>query len=485
MEQLKKALDYFIDYEWVHRLENITLNGKRYINITWEESKNVSLLRKRLNHSKLETVKRVIENICFVDYPRKKEVIKELERLYAVTDMNNVHIEQILFQEDYQYRDNYLKDVRIIQNILQDNQIRVLYPVLANGKNKIPFVCFEMELLKDSFRVEKYHLQIEALRVMIAAILGCEIPEVEIVVKDFREFYQSLTALKSRDFFDIIHLIDEELKGKFFEYGFESIWTYKEFNHWAVTEEIVLTMETFEDMLFPLFLDEIKAVRRQCEVKTPAILKKYLFGNSQSQSSECVKPVFWDGSYTAEYAINEKQMRVVSAYQNTQLLSVNGPPGTGKTTVLKEIIANNIVKKTKDLLGAWDTPWRSIGSGKQQVYISPFHGTCNYSMVVTSTNNKAVDNIGIDLLKEVDYFSEIASEHGYKGILCARLGKIKNLDRFRDEALNPLIEFLGEAVYDEKEAKKCIAEFRKIEMELGRYEDINCTYLQKRDQVCK
>lgn len=486
MQQLKKVLDYFIEYEWEHRLANITLNKNNHINITREEAQNILSLQKRLINRKFDRIKNIVENINFVDLQKKEQVVKELEQLYKVEKIQDLNIEEILLQEYYKYSDNYSKDIKKVKEILQDNQVMVLFPILANGENKVPLICFEMQLIENSFQIQKYHLQIEALRIIIAAILGCEIPEVDIVMEDFQGFSRSLTALQSNDFFEIVNLVNEELKGKFLEYEFESIWTYKNYNRWAITEEIVLTMETFGDMIFPPFQDEISAVRCQCEEKAPVILEKYLFGNNERKSTEDINITFWDGSYTDKFGINEKQAKVVSAYQNTQLLAVNGPPGTGKTTVLKEIIADNIVKKTKRLLEIWNDPWQLIGVNNQQVYISPLNGECEYSMLIASTNNKAVDNIGVELLNELEYFSEVIneSEKEYKGILCAKLGNVYNMDEFRSLILIPLINYLGTVSYDEEEAIDYVTKFRTIEEELHRYNDANSKYLYQREQVC-
>lgn len=488
MEELKKALDYFIEYEWEGRLQNLTLNEKKHINITKEDAKNKTFLQDCLLKKKKEQLKNIINKINFNMPERKKQVLEKIDTMVVEKERCEWNIEDILFEEDYKYVENYPHDIIAIKRILQDEQMVILYPILASGKKKIPLACFEMEILDGNLKVRSYHLQIEALRNIIAAILGCEIPEVSIYMNDFAAFHQALTVLENPDFLQIVDMIDTELKAKFAEMNFESIWKYKNFNQWAITEELVLTMETFDDVMFQPFKEEIEEVRRLCEGREVPLLKKYLLGNNKRQSVKEIQVEFYDGSYSSEFSINEKQAKVISGYQNSQMLSVNGPPGTGKTTVLKEIIADNIVKKVKKLIDVWEEPWRPIGVGNQKVYESPFGGNCNYSMMIASTNNRAVDNIGIELLNEIEYFSEVvqASEEEYKGTLCARLGNRENMLEFRDEILSPLIDFLKNDLdlYDEERAKNGIEKFKKIEGELEEYKCVNSRYFLLREQIC-
>lgn len=104
--------------------------------------------------------------------------------------------------------------------------------------------------------------------------------------------------------------------------------------------------------------------------------------------------------------------------ENT-IFSVNGPPGTGKTTMLKEIVAHNVVERAK-LLAVYDDPDDAFehyefkgGNKKANIYrkggnniaknsyrpdVAEYHIWKNskindYSIVVTSNNNAAVENI--------------------------------------------------------------------------------------------
>ena len=92
------------------------------------------------------------------------------------------------------------------------------------------------------------------------------------------------------------------------------------------------------------------------------------------------------------------------------IFSVNGPPGTGKTTLLKEIIADTIVKKAKIIADLNSTDLENI---KTNTTISYY---CNYykipdelkklGIIVSSNNNSAVENISKDLPKAEDVLSK-------------------------------------------------------------------------------
>ncbi len=100
---------------------------------------------------------------------------------------------------------------------------------------------------------------------------------------------------------------------------------------------------------------------------------------------------------------------------NGKIFSVNGPPGTGKTTLLKEIVVNNIIERAR-ILAKYDNPEdafekkKFLCGDKENFAYSSYtrhwyklkdDNINDYSILVTSSNNAAVENISKELPKSM------------------------------------------------------------------------------------
>ena len=106
-------------------------------------------------------------------------------------------------------------------------------------------------------------------------------------------------------------------------------------------------------------------------------------------------------------------------------MGINGPPGTGKTTLLRDLIAAIIASRADALanLSRASDGFVSNGreeandGGKQQVSFKLNPALYGFEIVVASSNNGAVENITLELpqrnkideswLPEAEYFAEL------------------------------------------------------------------------------
>lgn len=153
------------------------------------------------------------------------------------------------------------------------------------------------------------------------------------------------------------------------------------------------------------------------------------------------------------------------------LIAINGPPGTGKTTLLRDVIADIIVKRALRiaLLEHPDALFKdlfSVGKIKFSLLNAEF-ANCDEAIVVASSNNQAVENISRELpaVDAVDHeyedyfldvaetlFSTIGCPKKCWGMISAHLGKKENCKDFVVGFwLNGLRERLRHDVFENRE----------------------------------
>ncbi|MFX1706416.1 ATP-binding protein [Chitinophaga sp. CC14] len=153
------------------------------------------------------------------------------------------------------------------------------------------------------------------------------------------------------------------------------------------------------------------------------------------------------GMYTAQLgAVNS----ILTLKHKEGIQGVNGPPGTGKTTLLKDVIADIIVSRAKKMLsydssylfGAYNRITREDGFD-WHIYTINQEISAGTGIVVSSNNNSAIENITKELpaaasidrtaFSEADHFSSVATRLVNTeawGILSAALGNSENRYKF-------------------------------------------------------
>lgn len=175
--------------------------------------------------------------------------------------------------------------------------------------------------------------------------------------------------------------------------------------------------------------------------------KKYLFDSIDPKLMTAGRwPSSIDfGLYTAQVgAVNTVFKEIGNSWG---IQGINGPPGTGKTTLLLDIIAEIIVRRAQVLseLGVNNLFEKSPSKIEKENGFALWTYHLNtrllgdYGIVVASNNNSAVENITKELPAEkkidtkafpqADYFSQCAGnliEEKTWGVLSAAFGKAKN-----------------------------------------------------------
>lgn len=132
------------------------------------------------------------------------------------------------------------------------------------------------------------------------------------------------------------------------------------------------------------------------------------------------------------------------------ILAVNGPPGTGKTTLLRDIVAGLVIKRAeamctyKDPNDAFTQSGEKIRAGQAWLHLYELDSRLKgFEILIASSNNKAVENVSAELpgitavakdAKDLRYFSCLSDgliERDSWGLIAAVLGNAVNRSRFR------------------------------------------------------
>jgi hypothetical protein len=163
--------------------------------------------------------------------------------------------------------------------------------------------------------------------------------------------------------------------------------------------------------------------------------------------------------FSQQFAMNSM---VQDLMKGSGLFAVNGPPGTGKTTLLRDVIAAVVVERATRL--AKLVRAEDAFAGEKRWNVGTFHRVIStwkdafrgFAIVVASTNNGAVENVTLEIpgkdavdpswLGHSDYFPTFATrliDQPAWAMVAARLGNKANCQ-----------EFMNRFWYGDKEAEE-------------------------------
>lgn len=153
-------------------------------------------------------------------------------------------------------------------------------------------------------------------------------------------------------------------------------------------------------------------------------------------------------SLMQQFAIN----KVFELLNRKGVFSINGPPGTGKTSLLREIIAENIVgcatvlSQFKNVKDAFVAKHSISFEAFDRITVSELHpALVGYEMLIVSSNNAAVQNLSQELprrflidskFSHASYLESVATrmfngqENNVWGLISAAFGNRQNCQRF-------------------------------------------------------
>jgi len=485
MKQFSKLIQYFREYDLYSNMFSNEIKDKNVVDVLMEDCDS-NFISKNMAKCKIRKIGNLLKSKLDM---RQKQTTEKLIDDYI--DNNVISVEELFHSLPFK-SELFLQDIKTkVDQIKSNRNFYLFYPVYCNQQKFIqqPLFTFYCELMEDSFQINKIYTNKNILTLLLAQQKKLEVADVRAEYKE--QLDQTISAIDaihgSQNFFDLYRIICGEFK-RVTDLKLEELRPNKD---WQALEKATVSFEEPDNIINSCFRDELGTMEDYYNKDNimPDAVRRFL-KLSEIESTDIEHMDFNEfhlGSYHAKFPVNKKQWKVIQHRKKSKLLCIEGPPGTGKSALLKEMVADILVQKADAILKVWDKKWTDLGESGKGINCSPLLGENLNSIIISSTNNKAIDNIGLELLKEVPFFSEFAetikgTEQDYVGILCARLGNGDNIKNFYTYFFEEFCSYLESKEITPEEAEEVRRSYVKIHAELHAINQKITNFLECRSQ---
>ena len=395
----------------------------------------------------------------------------------------------LLFAEDYLNKD----DRDSFSYLLNYKNLNFLHPIKFRIDWDSNTSCFPFEKEDDSFWEtinKKFEEQKEIATKRIEGI--------------FDQMKNVLTLQKEWTEEEKDHFI-KKMYGSFYVFSHDKKAEDERFNEYVglgIHSHYIQDLEYFRELLNNNSYPKSDYANAVIRFINAAGGKKYKKGRINISPEQNWKDKFFkylnpnmapEGKWPSNYNPYLMQQLAINLSRNnaTPIFSVNGPPGTGKTTLIQEVIADVITQKVVRLSRILKkTGYDPDDLFKNQSLKKEYEELFDYGIIVASNTNAAVENITRELpekLKDNNIYRDLIvekSDHFYELPIMATLGRKANFEGYRN---NKVVKKYYESTSIHKNLKEKLKSetdafldcYEKTKKELEEYSSKSSEYLKK------
>ncbi len=489
---IQEILNYYLEYEIYNIATSSELEIKGKTSMIFKDILDESAISEALSELTKIKLREKIEKFMGKKQNNLPQLVDLIYQELNDLEAGQANQGQVSFRIVNLIKENltYKREERILENFakelcdIKDSREFWLYAhnISMNYKmlKKLPIFIFRCKIKNERIEVIEANVNVETLNHILALKLKRELADVVLEYKEVLESYCK-EIQKTIDVGDIEHLLAlYYLKlEEYIEISKETLEEIvRENERYYMNEEYIISLDE-------LVKDGIKNIKEDIELlnkviakeeEVPKVLNQYLNGSLEKKDMNHPKYAqMYRGNYKNDFGVGVNQYKIVNTLKDNELIAVEGPPGTGKTSLLKEIVANKVVERADLILKNWDEKFEANRYGGTIYYDIGWYKKDERtikSIVVSSKNGEAIENVGREVNKEICYMFPVARRYkrveqidkrkvkvlqGYKGVVCLPLGNKENIKDFKDflyQDFIPFLEKLGEKQGKEESIEK-------------------------------